>query len=766
MYATTDCSRFGLHRVNGKERDMIHRSRTITAREGGSVMLIALALVANSTSARAQDSTRFHPPPAAAVRPVTDDYFGTKVVDNYRYFENLKDPEVQRWMKAQADYTDTVLASIPGRARFLARLHELDASDHAVVSDVWRRPGDRWFYVKRLATESTGKLYVRSGLNGVERLLVDPAAIPLAPANRGKGPSTINGISITADGMYIVVGIVPGGAEYDTEFHVIVTATGRETGDVTLRSSSNYIAWLPGNRGFVYARPQDLSAGASATAKEQKGRCYVHLLGTDPSTDRAVFGYGVVPSIIVDSTYNAGIRIGAGWRYTLGVIGKSASRDGEWYITPIDSFATSHPAWRKVTAFSDQVTKAALHGDDLYLLTSHDASHYKILRLDARRPDLAEAEVVVPASAAIVNYMSVGQDALYVQTTAAGIDHVLRVPFGAHPVVEELPLPFAGLAEPNADPELPGTLVWLAGPTKALLLYRYDTVRRRLTDTKLQPGGPFDQPSTIASSELEATSWDGTRVPLTIVYPVGLTLDGSHPTLLSGYGAYGESVVVGYDPTYMAEFERGVVRATCHVRGGGEHGEEWRLAGKGPTKTNTWKDFIACAEYLIAKGYTSRAKLAGESGSAGGVLIGRAIEERPDLFAAAVAEVPVADLLRVETTANGAANITEFGSTKTEAGFRALYAMSPYANVKDGVKYPAVLVTTGINDPRVDPWMPAKFAARLQAATASGKPVLLRVDYHAGHGTASSAAQGLESEANVWSFILWQTGDPGFQPKH
>ncbi|MGH7669824.1 MAG: prolyl oligopeptidase family serine peptidase, partial [Gemmatimonadaceae bacterium] len=178
-----------------------------------------------------------------------------------------------------------------------------------------------------------------------------------------------------------------------------------------------------------------------------------------------------------------------------------------------------------------------------------------------------------------------------------------------------------------------------------------------------------------------------------------------------------------------------------------------------------WKDFIACAEYLIAKGYTSPAHLAGESGSAGGILIGRAIEERPDLFAAAVADVPAADMLRQETTANGVPNIGEFGSTATEDGFRGLYAMSPYANVTDGVNYPAVLVTTGINDPRVDPWEPAKFAARLQAATASGKPVLLHVDYHAGHGVTSTNEQRLEAVADTWSFILWQTGDPEFQPR-
>ena len=224
-------------------------------------------------------------------------------------------------------------------------------------------------------------------------------------------------------------------------------------------------------------------------------------------------------------------------------------------------------------------------------------------------------------------------------------------------------------------------------------------------------------------------------------------------------------VDVDYDPIDMAEYERGVVRATCHVRGGGENGEEWHLAGKGRPSRTRGSDFIACAEYLIAKGYTSPAHLAGEGGSAGGILIGRAIEERPDLFAAAIADVPLADLLRIETTANGDPNIPEFGSTKTEAGFRALYAMSPYANVKDGVKYPAVLVTTGINDPRVDPWEPAKFAARLQAATASGKPVLLRVDYHAGHGVASSHEQALERRPTRGAFCSGRPGDPAFQPR-
>jgi len=243
-------------------------------------------------------------------------------------------------------------------------------------------------------------------------------------------------------------------------------------------------------------------------------------------------------------------------------------------------------------------------------------------------------------------------------------------------------------------------------------------------------------------------------------------LDGSHPTQLLGYGAYGYPRTPVNIPGARAAIERGVIFADAHLRGGGDYGEAWHLAGYKLTKPNTWRDFIACAEYLIAQHYTSPSKLFGVGESAGGILIGRAIEERPDLFAAVIAEVPIADMLRWETTASGEGNVTEFGSVKTQEGFEDLYAMSSYAHVKDGVKYPAVMVTTAINDKRVEPWIPAKFAARLQAATASGKPVLLRVDYDAGHGgIGATENQQAESFADMISFALWQTGDPDFQPK-
>jgi prolyl oligopeptidase len=736
---------------------MRHRSRCRHWPTG----LVVLTLGTSFASGRAQDSTRLRPPPVAAVRPVTDDYYGTKIVDNYRYFENLKDPEVQQWMKAQADYTHAVLSALPGRDALFARLRQLDSAQRAVLTGGWRRPGDRYFYLKRIAGESVTKLYERDGLDGVERVLVDPTTIPLAPSNRGRGPSTIEVVTISDDSRYVALGITPGGAEQNIEVHVVATATGSETGDVLLHGDG-WVSWLPGNRSLFYTRHQELPANAPRTALEQKERSYWHVMGTDERQDRAVFGYGVIPSITVDSTYSADVEVES--RYALASLRNGTSPSYEIYVAPMDAIGKPDVPWRRVTGFEDGVHWAWIHGDDLYLLSFKNASHYQVLRTEARHPDLAAAEVVVPASEAVIRDVNPAADALYLNVLDGGINRVLRVPFGAHPRAEYLTAFATSQTFATADATVDGALVGLATPTAESSIYAYDPRTRRLIDTKLQPEGPNDHPSNIESADVKVASYDGTMVPLSIVYPKGIKLDGSHPTLLSGYGAYGTPSIVGFSPTQLAAYELGVVRATCHVRGGGEFGEEWHVAGKGATKPNTWRDFIACAEYLIAQGYTSPAHLAGEAGSAGGILIGRAIEERPDLFAAAIAEVPVADMVRNETTANGVPNISEFGSTKTEAGFRGLYAMSPYANVKDGVKYPAVLVTTGINDPRVDPWEPAKFAARLQAATASGKPVFLRVDYTAGHGTASSHEQALEATVDTWSFVLWQTGHPAFQP--
>jgi prolyl oligopeptidase len=488
-------------------------------------------------------------------------------------------------------------------------------------------------------------------------------------------------------------------------------------------------------------------------------------MGTGAEKDPAVFGYGVVPGIHVDQSLIASVQMAPRSRYALGVLNDSVSPNSAFYIAPTDSIGKSNATWTKLADFSDGVTKIVAHDVDLYLLSYRDAPRYKIVRIDARKPDLSAAEVVVPTSEAVLTHIFGAQDALYVELLDGGVNRVLRVQYGPRPKVEQVALPFEGTAVVVTDPRIPGALLNLTSWTKAGRILAYDPHTKEVIDTKLQPSGAHDNPENVESVEVKVPSHDGTLVPLSIIYPKGMKLDGSHPTLLVGYGGYGLTINPFFDPKTLAWYERGGVRAICHVRGGGEYGEEWHLAGKGPTKPNTWRDFIACAEYLISKGYTSSARLAGQGGSAGGILIGRAVTDRPDLFGAAIMNVAVADTLRFETTANGATNLPELGSTKTEEGFKALYAMSSFHHVKDQTAYPAVLLTTGINDPLVDPWEPAKMTARLQAATSSGKPVLLRVDYGGGHRGGSGAEQSRERLADSWSFLLWQFGVPEFQPQ-
>jgi prolyl oligopeptidase len=295
---------------------------------------------------------------------------------------------------------------------------------------------------------------------------------------------------------------------------------------------------------------------------------------------------------------------------------------------------------------------------------------------------------------------------------------------------------------------------WTRSPAN----FHFDPKSGRSTNTNLIPPIQIDM-SAYEVTNTKARSYDGTMVPLVIISKKGTPRNGKNPVLMRGYGAYGiENTSPFFATNWLPWLELGGIMAVTGIRGGGEYGEEWHLAGKGATKPNTWKDFIACAEYLIAEKYTSPENLGIIGGSAGGILVSNSITERPDLFGAAVSLVGANNPLLAETTPNGIPNIPEFGTFKTEEGFKSLLAMDGYYKVKDGVKYPAVLLTHGINDPRVEPWMSAKMAARLQAASSSGKPVLLRIDYDAGHGIGSTKRQNNELNADIYAFLFQQLG--------
>ena len=728
-------------------------------------MLLAIGtLLASPAALLSQPQPTPPPPPPAPTRVVVDDYYGNKIEDPYRYMEDLKNPEVQAWFKAQNDYTRSILARIPGREDLLKRIQQLDEGAPARVSDLRRLPGERYFYQKVLASENTAKIYVRDGLTAAERVVADP--VKITPT--GSPSFVINYYAVSFDGSRLVYGASPGGSE-DAVIHIVDVATGRESGETIDRGLFGSPSWLPDGHSFFHNRVQKMQPGMPPTERELKSKVYLHVVGTDPEKDPLVFGYEVSPNVKMVPTDIPFVITLPGSRYAFGVIAHGVRPEITVYAAPLTSFGSGNIPWRKLVDVDDDVIDFAPHGDDVYLITHKDALRYKIVRTSIANPDLGHAKVVVPESEAVIRGQTTAADAHYVLLLDGGISKLLRVPYasGGNATPQSVPLPLEGNAWFDAaDPRVNGLLLGLVSWTKAAADYAYDPRTNRITDTRLQPQGPFDNPQTIVSEEVKATSYDGTLVPLSIIHRRDIKLDGSNPTLLIGYGAYGITMDPYFDPKFLAWLEKGGVAALAHVRGGGEYGEGWHLAGKLLTKHNTWRDFIACALYLIDHKYTSPAHLAGAGASAGGITIGRAITDRPDLFSAALDGVGLSDALRVELSPNGPPNIPEFGSTKTREGYQALYEMSSYHHVKDGTPYPAVMVSTGINDPRVAPWEPGKMAARLQAATSSGKPVLLRVDYEAGHGVGSTKSQQQQELADGWSFLFWQLGAPGFQPVH
>jgi prolyl oligopeptidase len=701
-------------------------------------------------------------PPVAPVQTVVDTYFGHKVEDPYRYMENQKDPAVVAWMKAQADYTRAVLDSIPGRKAFAAKMETYMNAAEYTVSDV-QLGGKYTFYRKRKQGQNLAALYVREGTGKAERLVFDPNKF-----DTGDHHISLDQYTPSWDGKYVVIGTSPGGSEEQTA-KIFETATGRELPE-SLERFEDGVFSLDGETVY-YMQRQKLAPGAPPTDKYKKSKFYSHKLGTDVSADQAIFGYDVCPGVRVAEDEFAYVSPMPNSSYAIGIVINGVDTALEVYVAPLSDIG-SKTSWKKLASYDDKITDLTLIGSDLYLVTLKDAPNGKILRLSATASDLSKAEVVLPSSSTVLvgdfnvgaNVLRPAKDALYIRQAEAGFGRVLRLPYqlGAKP--QAIALPFDGsVNDVVTDPTEIGALIDVTAWTRMGDYYRFDPATSKSIAMGLEPESAID-PKDFISEERMAPAPDGTLIPLSIVYKKGTKLDGNNPTALIGYGAYGDVWKPSFGRRYSEWIERGGILAVAHVRGGGEFGEAWHLAGQKLTKPNTWRDFIASAQYLIDHKYTSTPKLGIWSQSAGGILIGRSITERPDLFAAAVDGVPCSDMLRTETEANGPPSIPEFGTVKTEDGFKGLYEMSAYAHVKAGTKYPAVLVTAGANDPRVDPWEGAKMAARLQAANASDKPILLRVNYDAGHGLTDTVSQQVSDWTDIFTFFLWQFGEKDFQP--
>jgi prolyl oligopeptidase len=691
-------------------------------------------------------------PPVAPVRPVVETYFGQSVTDRYRWME-AEGPEWQNYIRAQGAYTQAVLAKLPGRDILAADIAK-NTGALAVVMQV-QTGGTKIFAQRRPAGANTAKLYVRDGLSGADQLLIDPDATAVQGEH-----NELDWWQASPDGAYVVFGMSSGGSE-ESVLQIIETNSATLLPESITRTNWASPSWLPDASGFFYNRLQDVAP--DNVAYEEKSLCWLHRLNTDPATDQKVFGVGLDAAIAVRDIDAPNVYATPGSATAIAVLQSGVQNEVTLYAAPLAAVLAGHPYWQQICAPHDYVTAFALHGDDLYLLSHAHAPHYRVLKLSASKPDISNAAVVVPQSSAVIRGISAGQDGLYVLDLTAGLSGVRHL--RADGTLTRLAMPFSGAIDQAAfyaNAQQDGVWFSLESWVRPAIIYR-GVAPGTVQQTDLAPAPAIDV-SLYTAEEVFVAARDGVRIPLSIVYRQGLKRDGGAQLLLEVYGAYG----ITLDPYFLARWlpflDRGGIFAVAHVRGGGELGEDWHQAGQKAQKFHSWQDAEDCALHLIASNYTAHRKLAVIGGSAGGITVGRLLTERPDMAAVVISMVGVSDAMRSEFSPNGPPNIPEFGSVKTEDGFHALLGMDAYQHVHDGVKYPSVLLTTGLHDPRVSPWEPTKMTARLQAATTSKNPVLLRVQADAGHGIGSTRVQRDEETADIAMFILWRTGDPRYQP--
>ncbi len=705
------------------------------------------------------------PPPVMPPHAVVESWHGIDVVDPYRHLEDMADPAVQTWARGQADHAEQVLGNLPGRDRLRGRIDELAAGAAPSVGAIERLADGSLVYFKQPADADVAVVVLRDA-SGHERVILDPAALSKPTSG---GHLSVGFFRVSPDGSRLLYSVAASGSEEES-LRVRDIATGHDLNVIIDHAETVYAkpSWLPGTTSLVSSHRQPPEPGAPAAAAYRYTQAFLTTLAPEGecASRTCVFGQGAAGSPPLEAMDFPAVVVTPGSAWVIGQVNHGDEADLSLWALPLADLGTPTAQWQPVCTQADLVTDFAVHGDDIYLVTAKDAARSKVLRTSLAHPDLTSGQTIVPAGETVVTGVTSSSDALAVAVEQAAVRGILRVPYDRPQAAAMITMPpdepSAMIAAASAD--MPGLFVRGGSWIRTGRIHELDPATASLTDTGLVTIGPFDAPDNLVATEVLVESHDGVAVPLSIVHRKDLRLDGTHPAILSGYGAYGHSLPMQFTATNQVWLERGGVVATAHVRGGGTFGKPWHHDGRKTTKPNTWKDFLACAEYLCREGYTSPDKLAARGGSAGGILIGRAITERPDCFVAANIAVGCTDMIRFETTRNGPPNIPEFGTRDDPEEFRGLLAMSTLHNIVDGTPYPAVILTHGINDPRVEPWQSFKTTARLQAATSSGRPVLLRIDYEAGHGIGSTRSQRHAEMADVQAFFLWQCGDPEFQP--
>ena len=700
-------------------------------------------------SAIAQDK-----PPKAPSQPVTETYFGKQVTDPFRNLENLSDSTVMNWYKTQAKYTEEQLMKIPLRQQLFNELKDVNAKFKYTIningSNSLDRRKNYTFYVKQFSNEQTGKLYYRLNGSTTDVLLFD------ANQNNKSGIlNVITGYRANPDGSSVSVVVISQGNEVG---HLYIIDTKQKKIVETVERIWEPAEWLSID---TYTYSQFVSSDVTAKDFLLNQVCKKHKIGTNLSDDPILLSHKHFPSLVPDSAAFPWVTFPhKNSRFVAGNV-SNVDRFYDVFLASYDPKKDEPFQWYTFIRKNDQISLYSIQNDKAFALSVKANKKGQILLTSASKPDWEHAQVIAEGRKGSISGLSpftITKNYLY-YTEVFGVEQlVYRVKLVGPFTPELVKIPISGTVVPFSDSPIDTRLrIFVTSWIQPPIIYEYDEVKNVLYKAFVQVSPQVTGFENMEVEEVYVTSYDGIRVPLSIIKPKGIKKDGNNPVLIYGYGNYGYSMSPMFDAASTVFRKHGIIKAIAHVRGGGEFGEEWRLGGYKATKPNTWKDAIACTEYMIKEGYTQPSKLAIQGMSAGGILCGRALTERPDLYAVAIPQVGVLNTLRFEFTPNGPNHINEFGTVKDKEGFNNLYEMDSYMHIRDGVKYPATLITGGLNDPRVVVWQPGKFAARLQEASSSGKPVWLRIDMEGGHGLGSLRDQEFREMADILSFVLWQT---------
>jgi prolyl oligopeptidase len=688
------------------------------------------------------------PRPATPKKVVTDTYHGVAVRDDYRWLEDGADPAVKAWSDGQNARSRAFLDKLPGRAELTRRVEQLVTARPASVSNLVFRRGRLFAIAFDPSHKQQPWIVLLSSLDSKEgmRTIVDPNAID--PSGR----TAFDWFVPSPDGSRLAVSLSEGGSESGT-LHVYDVATGAETGDVIPRvqngTAGGSATWTEDSKGLWYTRyPRE-----GERPKEDLDfwqQVFFHELGTPVEKDVYAFGKDL-PRIA-----EIGLATSPDGKTQGALVENGDSGDyALWLRAP----GPGPGGWTRVSDFPDGIVDARFGRDGaVWVVSKKDAPKRRVLRIPLDDPRLAAARVVVPEGDGVVDRIAPAATRLYVVSSRGGVSRVRAYGFDGKPLGDVPTPPVSAVLGAEA---LEGDLLCLAVTSflKPADTSVFDPARGAFSPTVLTRTAVADF-SDAEVVEETAISKDGTRVPMFILQPKGTKRDGKNPVVLTGYGGFGISETPEFHDLNHVFTERGVVLVFSILRGGGEFGEAWHDAGRLKRKQNVFDDFLACARRLVALGYTTPARLAIQGGSNGGLLMGAALTQAPGLFKAVVSHVGIYDMLRVETSANGQFNTVEYGSVKDASQFAALRAYSPYQHVKDGVKYPAILLPTGANDPRVDPMQSRKFAARLQAADPKGT-ILLRTSATTGHGGIGAGVSDVVAlVVDSAGFLLYELGVP------